>query len=110
MAWEKRGARSYFYRSVRCAGKVKKLYYGTGPTGRLAAQADTLRRAERVAAEKAHRAEKDRLDVAVRLTHDLSRCCDLLAAAALLAAGFHRPGRHPWRLWRNGRRTLNAPH
>jgi hypothetical protein len=107
MAWEKRRERAYFYRSVRRNGKVKKQYYGTGPTGRLAANADALRRAERVAAEQAHRAEKDQLDVAVRLTHDLSRCCDLLAAAALLAAGFHRPCRHPWRIWRDGRRTLN---
>jgi hypothetical protein len=109
MAWEKRGAGTYYYRSVRCAGKVKKLYYGAGPTGRLAANADALHRAERVAAEQAHKAEKDQLNMAIWLTHDLSRCCDLLAAAALLAAGFHRPGRHSWRLWRNGRRTLNAP-
>jgi hypothetical protein len=108
MAWEKRGARTYFYRSVRCDGKVKKLYYGSGPTGRLAANADALRRAERVAAEQALRAAKDQLNEAVRLTHELNRCCDLLAAAMLLAAGFHRPGRHTWRRWRNGRRTLHA--
>jgi hypothetical protein len=106
MAWEKRRKRDYFYRSVRRAGKVQKLYYGSGTTGRLAAQAEALRRAERLAAELAHRAAKDQLHVALTLTHDLGRCCDLLAAAALLAAGFHRPGRHTWRVWRDGRREL----
>ena len=106
MAWEKHGERSYFYRSVRRDGKVVKVYHGTGPVGRLAAEVDALRRAERQAAADARKAQKDRLDVAMTVTRDLSEARDLLAAATLLAAGYHRPSRHQWRIWRNGRRTL----
>src|SRR4051812_11444511 len=40
MAWEKRGNKTYFYRSVFRDGKVKKIYYGAGPAGKLAADAD----------------------------------------------------------------------
>src|SRR5262245_54971646 len=106
MAWERYGQRRYYYRSVRRDGKVKKLYYGAGFVGRLAAAVDALRHAERQAEEAARRAVKDRLDIAVRVTCDLSRGCELLAAATLLAAGYHRASRHPWRPWRDGRRAL----
>src|SRR5436189_4872076 len=106
MAWEKRGGRSYFYRSVRRGGRAAKVYYGAGPVGTFAANADALGRAERRAADEARRAWRQRLDVAVALTRDLCRGCELLAAAALLAAGFRRPSRHVWRAWRDGRRTL----
>src|SRR4051794_18721354 len=106
MAWEKRGNKTYFYRSVFCDGKVKKIYYGAGPAGKLAADADALRRAERKAEEEARRWQKDQLDAAVTLTRDLNLGCELLAAATLLAAGYHRPCRHPWRTWRDGKQIL----
>ena len=106
MAWEKHGERSYFYRSVRHDGKVVKVYYGAGPVGRLAAEVDARCRAEQKAEIETRKARKDRLDAAMTLTRDLSEGCELLAAATLLAAGFHRPSRHPWRIWRDGRRTL----
>jgi hypothetical protein len=106
MAWEKYGERRYYYRSVRRDGQVKKLYYGAGPTGQLAAAVDALRRAERQAEEAVRRAARDRLDAALALTRDLSRGCELLAAATLLAAGLHRPSRHPWRIWRDGHKVL----
>src|SRR5687767_8129111 len=107
MAWVKRGERSYFYRSVRSQGRVTKEYYGTGPAGQLAANADALRQAERRAAAEDRRAAQDRLNAALTLTRDLSRGCELLAAATLLAAGYHRPSRHAWRIWRHGRRTID---
>src|SRR5262245_45454407 len=106
MAWEKHGRRSYYYRSVRRAGKVVKVYHGTGPVGRLAAEVDALRRAEQRAKAEDRKAQNDRLDAAMTLTCDLGRGCEVLAAATLLAAGFHRPSRHPWRIWRDGRRAL----
>jgi hypothetical protein len=109
VAWEKRGTRKYFYRSVRTGGRVRKLYYGAGLVGELAASVDALRRAERRAVEQALREERTRLDAAAALTRDLSRGCELLAAATLLTAGFHRPCRHDWRVWRDGRRALNQP-
>ena len=106
MAWEKYGARRYYYRSVRRDGTVKKLYYGAGMIGQLAAEVDALRRAEQKAEVHARKAPKDRLDAAMTLTRDLTEGCALLAAATPLAAGYHRPSRHKWRTWRNGRRTL----
>jgi hypothetical protein len=106
MAWEKHGERTYFYRSVRRDGKVVKVYYGAGPVGRLAAEVGALRRAERQAEADARKAQEDRLGAAVTLTRDLSEGCELLAAATLLAAGYHRPSRHKWRIWRHGRRAL----
>jgi hypothetical protein len=106
MAWEKHGERRYFYGSIRRDSKVVKVYYGAGPVGRLAAEVSALRRAEQRVEADARKAQKDRLDAAVTLTRDLSEGCELLAAATLLAAGYHRPSRHPWRIWRDGRRTL----
>jgi hypothetical protein len=108
MAWVKRGEKAYFYRSVRREGRTEKIYYGAGPTGKFAAAADALRRAENKAEAEALRTQKDRLDVA--LTRELYRGCALLAAAALLTAGYHRPVRHPWRPWRHGRKILKQPH
>jgi len=109
MAWQKRGKRAYYYHSVRQGGRVRRVYHGTGPTGQLAAAVDALRRAERQAEEAARRAAKDQLDFAGKLTQDLSRGCELLAAATLLVGGYHRPSRHNWRIWRHGRRTLANP-
>jgi hypothetical protein len=106
MAWEKRGGRAYFYRSVREQGRVKKLYYGNGPVARFAAGVDARCRAERKCAEDARRSRRDQLDTALTLTEALTRGCELVAAATLLVAGYHRPARHGWRLWRDGRRKL----
>src|SRR5262245_33507796 len=107
MAWVARGKRSYFYRSYRSQGRVKKLYYGAGLAGQFAANADALLRAEHRAAAQERRAARDRLKIALVLTRDLCRACELLAAATLLSAGFHRASRHAWRIWRHGRRTLD---
>jgi hypothetical protein len=108
MAWEKRGNRTYFYRSVRRNGHVKKIYYGDGPMGSIAANFDALRRAERQAEVEKLRMHKDQLETALALAQEFYRLCDLLTSAAMLAAGFHRPSRHPWRKWRNGRQILNS--
>src|SRR5262245_23588197 len=102
MAWERRSARTYYYRSIRQEGRGEKVYHGNGPVGRLAAALDTLRRTEQRAEAEARKAHRDRLDVAMTLTRDLSGGCEVLAAATLLAAGYHRPSRHPWRTWRHG--------
>jgi hypothetical protein len=106
VAWEQRGQKTYYYRTVHQDGKVRRLYLGTGPAGRLAADADALRRAERKAEQEALRAWQGQLDAAATLNRDLNRGCEVLAAATLLAAGFHRPCRHAWRIWIDGRRTL----
>src|SRR5690349_15188529 len=106
VAWEKHGARRYFYRSVRRGGRVTKVYFGAGPAGEFAAAADALRRTENAAAAESARGARTVLNNAIALTEELCLGCGLLAACALLAAGYHRPSRHAWRVWRNGRRTL----
>jgi hypothetical protein len=108
MGWEKRHNRTYYYRSVRQQGRVTKVYYGPGPVGKLAAEVEAFRRAEREAEENIRRAARDQLDAAVALTRDLARWCEFLAAGTLLAAGYHRHARHPWRRWRHGRTALRA--
>ena len=65
--------------------------------GELAAQVDAISRAEREAdseARRAERAEMDALDASVR---GLDEVADLLARAALLAAGYRQHKRGEWR-------------
>ena len=106
MAWEKRGDKRYFYRSVRVGGVTKKLYYGGGIFGQLAAGAEALRRADSAAVKEVVDAQKGLVEEALRLTLELCDTCGFVAEASMLAAGFHRPSRHPWRIWRHGRRVL----
>jgi hypothetical protein len=107
MAWETRGKRKYYYRSVRDNDRVRKVYYGTGYMGNLAASADSLRRAEWEADENEIRTLRNQMHAVLSLARELSRMTDLLVAATLLAAGFHRPYRGGWRKWRDGRKALN---
>ena len=97
MAWEVRGSRRYYTRSRKVAGRVVREYIGTGPVAEIAAAADGLRRADRRAAAEALRGEQARWQAAVAPLLELSRAADLLARAALLAAGYHRHSRSSWR-------------
>jgi hypothetical protein len=93
MAWDNRGTRRYFYRSRRVGKRVVRDYFGAGPLGELAALlVGELRRARNRHARRA--ARLDDADGPFRLYHDL---LDQAAAAHLLAAGFHRHDRGPWR-------------
>jgi hypothetical protein len=106
MAWEERGQKSYFYLSARQGRRVQRVYYGTGEVGRLAAAADHLRRAEADAAAEVQQAQHVRLDEILALTRALRQAVELLTNATPLAAGYHRPCRHPWRRWRHGQHAL----
>ena len=91
MAWEtrQRGG-SYYRRYRRAAGRVIREYVGTGEGANHIAAEDEARRRQ---------VESD-LDAARALAEDiqrLSELAELLAHAALLAAGYHRPNRGPWR-------------
>lgn len=63
MAWERRGrhGRMYYYRSERRGGKVKKIYFGTGPAAAAAAMA-------------AQQRQEDRQRQAARLRESECRC------------------------------------
>jgi hypothetical protein len=90
MAWERRGGRRFFYRSVKRGGKVTKEYYGAGPAAELAAQLVSQARAARAAAAAALQAERQRHERLDRFTNDLDAACRRLTEATLLAAGFRR--------------------
>ena len=78
-------------------------YYGIGPDAELIAKLESLRREEQeeeLAERRAERARLDALDVPLnRLYHET----ELLARAALMAAGFHQHKRGEWRKKRGKR-------
>ena len=99
MAWEKRGARRYYYSNRRVDGLVVRTYHGTGAVGELAAgliEGARRARAEMAGALAAERARLGPPDLAMK---DLDRACNLMTEAALTAAGYHR---HDYR-WRRRR-------
>ena len=109
MAWEARGGRRYYTRSRRVNGRVVREYVGTGAVAELAAAADALRRADRRAAAEARRAEQARWREALAPLLELSRVADLLARAALLAAGYRQHARSSWRMRRHVHHDDSAP-
>lgn len=87
MAWERRGNKMYYYRSVKVGRRVRKIYFGTGPEAELAALAAGRRRGvrERRAAKLQQQREFCRL---VDATLDqFEAVLDELARGVLVAAG-----------------------
>src|SRR5262249_24740357 len=78
-------------------GRVEREYVGSGHVAELSAQMDAALRADREAeraAWKKEQAEMERLDAEVESLVELT---DLVARAALLAAGLHQHKRGEWR-------------
>ena len=94
MAWDKRG---YYYRSERDGRRVRRMYVGAGRAGEIAAQLDALAREERWLKALDLRDEKAELDALDAPLNELNDVADLLAHAALLAAGYHQHKRGEWR-------------
>src|SRR3954470_25052496 len=99
MGFDRRG---YYYRSVRDGDRVLRVYLGRGPAAQLAALLVEERRAERRARALAWRAEEARWEAAAARQRELDELGEMLARAALLAAGYHQHDRGPWR-----RRRMN---
>jgi hypothetical protein len=104
MPWHQVGRQRYYYRSVRLAGRPVRRYVGAGPAAELAAAADDLCRVERAAAARERRDEQARHAEADAPLRELCQLSDLLARAALVAAGFNQHARGLWRR-RRGRQT-----
>jgi hypothetical protein len=103
--WDARGNKRYFYRHVRIAGRPRRQYAGAGRAAELAAAAEDLRRLEqRIEASERH-AEQACLQEAEAPLLLLCEVTDVLARAALLAAGFHRHDRGAWRRTRGPKTT-----
>jgi hypothetical protein len=97
MAWEQRGTKGYYYRSVRHGRRVTRTYIASGTFGMLAAEFDAEERAERQASALAWqqtRAELEALDAQMQAWWTAS---SLLIDAYLTATGYYRHERSPWR-------------
>jgi hypothetical protein len=98
----------YYYRSRRVGGRAVREYVGTGEVAELVAQRDAIRRADRDT-EKAGR-DAERADLAA-LEDDIKalvEATDLVARAALLAAGYHQHQRGQWRKKRGNRQPAES--
>ena len=94
MGWE-RGR--YYTRSRKVNGRVIREYVGAGLLGELAARMDANERQQREderAADRTRRAELEALDGPL---NDLNDLAEMVARAALVAAGFRQHKRGEWR-------------
>jgi hypothetical protein len=94
MGWE-RGR--YYTRSVKVNGRVVREYVGTGRVAELAAQMDALEREKRRLDGLALGAERNELAAIEADLKTLTEKTELVARAALLAAGYHQHKRGEWR-------------
>jgi hypothetical protein len=102
MSWEQVGRRRYFYRHVRRGRESRRVYVGPAgsPAAELQAAADELRRLERAVQARERRAEQEQQRQAEMPLLRLCEVVDVLARAALVAAGYHRHDRGEWRRYR----------
>jgi hypothetical protein len=94
MAWD---TGRYYTRSKKVNGRVVREYVGTGRVAELAVRLDAIERKKREterAEVRALRAELDALDAPLNALNDLA---ELVARAALTAAGFRQHKRGEWR-------------
>ena len=93
MAWE----RGYYYRVRRVNGHVVREYVGNGRVAQIIAELDDVEREQRrraVLKECAEIAKLDALDADIAALVEIT---DLVADAALVAAGYYQHKRGEWR-------------
>ena len=92
MGWEtrKRGADSYYYRSVREGDRVRKEYCGGGTLGRLAAQLDEIERRQKKEEASHWKVEKEHLVKNTAFLKELEEAAEIVVRAHLIATGYHR--------------------
>jgi hypothetical protein len=101
MGWDKGGR--YYTRSRRLNGRMVREHVGGGEFGILAAQLDADEREKRLSERAAGRAEREELAVLDGPLNELNEIAELLAQAALVAAGYHQHNRGEWRKRRGDR-------
>ena len=97
MALVYRNGRPYLYKSSREGGRVVCRYQGSGEAAVLIAQIEAIEGQERDEDAERQRDLCRRFDAVDEPVAVLSDLVDALVQSALTAAGWHRPGRHPWR-------------
>jgi hypothetical protein len=91
VGWEqrKRGT-SYYTRSRRIDGEVRRVYIGGGILGEIAALEDEYERRQREEEAAYCKEEKERLKQDAAFLEELEAVTDILATAHLLASGCHK--------------------
>lgn len=97
MAWEQRGNRTYYYRSVRSGTRVTREYAGGGFMGALADEFDAEQREARAHKRAQITKERVRWSDLEQPTRELDDLTDLMVAAVLTTAGFRQHDRGEWR-------------
>jgi hypothetical protein len=98
MAWERRGkTATYYYRSVRRDGQVKKLYLGKGSAAHKAAKEAAIERANLEAGNQLISREEMKTATACQLSKQVETLSTCLMDAVLLGAGFWRQNYSRWR-------------
>ena len=90
MAWERRrGSRNhYYYRSVRQGRRVRKVYFGAGLAGEIAASLDASVRRDREQRAAAVEESRTRYAAALEPLVQLEGCVSALLRGALASAGY----------------------
>jgi len=96
--WERRERGGLYYtRSRKVNGQVVREYVGGGVQGQLAARMDIDKRRWREEEAALWREERESLEALDGLTEELYEAVEIIARAALLAAGYHQHKRGEWR-------------
>ena len=93
MGWE-RGR--YYTRSRKVDGRVIREYVGGGAAGALAAHQDAVKRERREQERERWRSEKEEIEAFDDAIDEVCQEVDLIARAAIIAAGYHHH-RGEWR-------------
>jgi hypothetical protein len=96
--WERRERGGLYYtRSRKEDSKVVREYVGGGVLGEIAALEDEYERRRRQEKAALWKEERQRLDDLTAPVEELCEAAEVLAHAALVAAGFRRHNRGEWR-------------
>lgn len=95
MGWDKDGR--YYTRSRREDGRVVREYIGGGRVGELVAQLDAIERDKRETDRECAKIERERMAARDVSMAELNELADLVARAALSAAGYTQHHRGEWR-------------
>jgi hypothetical protein len=89
MGWKRINGRRYFYKCKREGSRVKTTYFGAGESGLVMAQIISLERLEKATVRSEHQAEREEFEAEDRAVSDWFEDVQVVADAAMVAAGFH---------------------
>ena len=96
--WERRERGGLYYtRSRKESGRVIREYIGGGVLGEIAALQDEYERRQREEEAAFCKEERERLEDLMAPIDELCEAAEVLARAALVAAGYRRHNRGQWR-------------